>query len=379
MGKIRYFLQMLLKIFFKFYFLKAYRVKYVFRDFEPKREGPFFMIGNHVLLLDPFFVCFPIKGYAIPVTNAFVYTNVWRRLGLTIVVDSIGKRKGQSDIQTIRNIKRFVSKGNKISIYPEGNTSYYGETGESIYSTAKLFKMQKIDVVCSVTKGGYFAKPRWRKTKTKRPYVEIEMFTLFTKEEIAALSVEEIFDKMTEALKHNDYEWNKVNKIEYKGKNRLQGVHRVIYGCPECNSINNIKSSGDAILCEKCNALGTINDYGFIDGSKFDNFVEWGAFQEELLKTKLKLDTYEFDTLFSKVDLINFTSENFGSAKLIYSKGIFTVKTKDFEMKFEIAKITGAVFTESTQFSFDYNNETFMFITEKPKLLLDITKYIKED
>jgi len=337
------------------------------------------VIGNHVLLLDPFFICFPIKGYAIPVANAFVYTNIWRRLGLTVVIDSIAKRKGQSDIQTIKNIKKHVNMGHKVSVYPEGNTTYYGETGESVYATAKLFKMMKIDVVCVVTRGGFFAKPRWRKTKTKRPYVEVEMFTLFTKDEVSVLSVEEIFKKMSDAMYHNDYDWNRTKKIEYKGRNRLQGSHRVIYGCPTCNTINNLNSRGDSIYCGHCGAVGTINDYGFIEDSKYDNFVEWGAFQEDLLKTKLDTDEYEFDVKFNKVDLENYDSKDFGHAKLIYTNRTFTVRSKHFELQLDIKKITGAVFTESTQFSFDYNNETFLFITEKPKLLLDITRFVKEE
>ena len=95
---------------------------------------------------------------------------------------------------------------------------------------------------------------------------------------------------MTKAYYQNDYEWNKVEQIRYVGKDRLKGSHRVIYGCPTCNSINTIESFGDQIHCTNCNTTGIINDFGFIENTKFDNFVEWGKYQEDLLRSNLDLD-----------------------------------------------------------------------------------------
>ena len=348
------------------------------KDFNPKRKGPYFLIGNHVLPLDAFFSSFPIKGYGIPVASSFVFLEFWQRIALTHLVDSIVKRKGQSDIQTIRDIRRHVKKGHVIQIYPAGNTSYYGDSTESTYATAKLIKLQKIDVVSAKTKGGYFAKPRWRDTRAKRPFLEIEMFTLFTAEEIKNLSVDEIFNIMKDSYYQNDYEWNKEAKIEYKGKNRLEGSHLVIYACPECNSINQMNSKGDTIYCEKCGSKSTINDYGFLEGSKYDNFVYWGKFQEELLLQNLDKE-YEFDVEYLKLDLIKFKKEHIANGKMIFKNKVLYFQNKDINLQFDIKDMIGIVYTERDEFSFDYHNETFMFITEKPKLLLDITKYTKED
>lgn len=364
-----------LKFFIQKYYLWAFNVKYEFVDFNPKREGPFFLIGNHVLLLDAFFSNFPIKGYAIPVTNSFVYTSPVQKFALTKLIDSIVKRKGQSDMQTIKDMRRFIKQGKSISVYPEGNTSYYGDTSESIYTTAKLFKSQKIDVICSKTKGGYLAKPRWRKSRAKKPYIEITMSTLFRAKDLEDLTVDEIFRTMTSFYYNNDYEWNREYKHKYIGKNRLLGSHRVIYGCPKCNSINTIESSGDDIFCTSCDMKGTINDYGFIEGTKYDNFVDWGKFQEELLRKQL-YNKFEFEIDLYKFDMDVFKKFNLGKKQLIYKDNIFFI---DKEYTFDIMMIKGEAYTESKEFSFDYLNETYMFYTEKPKLLLDLTRLNKEE
>ena len=378
MNKLKYSFQMFIKMFVKLHFLRVYKVRYVMKNFNPKRKGPYFLIGNHVLPLDALFSSFAIKGYGIPVVSSFVFMNFWRRMALTHFIETIVKRKGQSDIQTIKNIRKHINKGHVVQVYPAGNTSYYGESSESVYATAKLFKLQKIDVVCAKTKGGYFAKPRWRETRIKRAYLEIEMFLLFKSEELKDMSINEIYNKMHSSYYQNDYIWNKEAKIEYKGKNRLEGSHLVIYGCPKCNSINQMNSKGDSIYCEECGETGTINNYGFIEGTKFDNFVDWGRYQEDLLKQNLD-KKFEFSIELYKIDLLLFRKTRQGHAKLVYDKGKFYVKSEKVDFAFDIKKMVGVVYTERDELSFDYNNETFLFVTDKPKLLLDITKYIKED
>lgn len=378
MNKIKYSFSMVIKFITKNYFLRVYKVNYVFGDFNPKKEGPFFLVGNHVLLLDAFFSNFAIKGYALPVTNSFVFTNPLNKFALTNFTDSIVKRKGQSDIQTIKEIRRHIKDGRPIAVYPEGNTSYYGVTSESVYATAKLLKLQKIDVVCSKTKGGYFAKPRWREHRIKHPYIEIEMFLLFTSKEIEMLSVDDIYKKMIDSYYQNDYEWNRIEKHKYVGKNRLEGSHRVIYFCPECHSINTISSKGDTIYCDKCGMLGNVNDYGFIENTKFDNFVDWGEAQEAFLAKNLEIE-FNVQVEIYKVDLVKFIKTSIGAANLLYTYGKFQLNGSSVDLKFIIKDIKGEAYTEANQFSFDYMDETYIFVSEKPKLLLDITRFNKEE
>ncbi len=378
MNRLKYSFSLFIKVIVKSYFLRVYKVNYVFGNINIKKDDPFFLIGNHVLLLDALFSNFAIKGYAVPVVNSFVYTNKLQKIAMTKLADSIVKRKGQSDIQTIKDIRKFIKIGRSIAIYPEGNASYYGETIESVYATAKLLKLQKIDVLCVKTKGGYFAKPRWRDKRIKKAYIELETFSIFTADEIKKLSVEDIYRKMIDSYYQNDYEWNRTKLVKYIGKNRLEGAHRVIYGCPNCNSINYIESYGDFIHCTKCDTIGEINDFGFIQNTKFDNFVEWGKYQENILGNNLNLEL-NFDIELFKYDLSIFKRYNLGMAKLKYSHGKYFILGNKINLEFDIKDIRGEVYSEALDFSFDYKNETFMFRSESPKLLLDLTKLNKEE
>jgi len=378
MKRIKHIISLFVKVVIKSYLLRVFEVEYVFGEIDIKKGDPYFLIGNHVLLSDAFFRNFAIKGYAVPVVNSFVYTNKMQKILITKFGDSIVKRKGQSDIQTIKDIKKYIKEGRPVAIYPEGNASYFGETIESVYSTAKLIKSQKIDVLCVKTKGGYLAKPRWRNKRINRAHIELETFQLFSAIELKEMSVEDIYKKMTDAYHQNDYEWNRKEQIEYLGKNRLEGSHRVIYGCPNCKSINRITSYGDSIHCTNCDSIGTINDFGFIEHSKFDNFVEWGKYQETLLTDNLKV-LLDFEIELFKFDLFKFKRFSLGKAKLKYIDGHFLIKNDKINKEFNIKRIIGEVYSEAKDFSFDYEDETFMFRSEHPKLLLDITKLNKEE
>jgi len=370
-------LSVLLKPVFKGYYLKAYNVKYVYKNFEPNQKGPYFLIGNHVLLMDAFFSSFGIKGYAVPVTNVFAYFSPLRRFALHYLVDSIVKRKGQSDVQTIRDVIKSIKKGEKISLYPEGNASYYGTNSETIFATAKLLKKMKVDVVSVKTKGAYLHFPRWRTKKVKKGYIELEYQKLLTKEMLEKLSVEEINTILIEAYEFNDYEWNKDRVHIYQGKNRLEGSETIFYVCPECNSIDRLEASGDDIFCTNCTMKASIDDNGFLNGTVYDNFVDWGQYQEEVLKDNLDkrivIAAKQYD-----VDFQAFKFKFVDSGNIEYNNGRLKFNGQKDSIDFDILKIRGAVFTEHDQISFDYGKKTFMFFTKSPKLLLDIIKKYKE-
>ena len=71
-------------------------------------------------------------------------------------------------METIRKTKRIVQQGGSIGIFPEGNTSYSGQTVQILPATVKLIKMLKIPVIIMNIKGMYLSYPRWAIYKKKR-------------------------------------------------------------------------------------------------------------------------------------------------------------------------------------------------------------------
>ena len=67
----------------------------------------------------------------------------WKFL-LEKIAHAIPKFKGTSDIRTARGLIGAVKRGYPICIFPEGNTTFNGETTYIEESTMKLIKKLKI-------------------------------------------------------------------------------------------------------------------------------------------------------------------------------------------------------------------------------------------
>ena len=62
-------------------------------------------------------------------------------------------------MEAIRKTKRIVQAGGSIGIFPEGNTTYNGQTATIQASTVKLIRMLKIPVIIINMKGFYLSFP----------------------------------------------------------------------------------------------------------------------------------------------------------------------------------------------------------------------------
>jgi hypothetical protein len=363
-----------LKIFAK----HRFKFKVTYTDFDPKRKSPYFLIANHAQSNDPLFLGMMLKYYPYPVANALLYTKPAMRFGLNHIVTSIMKRKGQSDIQTIKQIIHTFQKKNRgVMLFPEGNASYFGnETTTDYTSTAKLLKKINKDVIMGQINGGFFAQPRWGKYVKKGEY-HVHFYKLLSTTDLETLSVEEIANKMTDAIAFNDYTWNREMKIPYRSQTKAEGLEYYLYACPSCESLSHIHTKGNAIYCPTCGQIGDINLYNDIEHSVFDNLVDWGAYQEKLIPKIVENPIHSEGELFNiYFDQLKRVSQ--GHVMLTLTKESLTVKNEKLHKEFMLDDIKGFALTQKNFVSFDYGTETYDIQVKHPKLLLDAMHYLKK-
>lgn len=365
------------RFFLKLIFHSKYRFKFTYENFDPKRQEPFFLIGNHISLNDPLYVGMNIKHYPYPVASNILYTHPVQRFALTHMVKSIPKRKGQNDVQTIRSIlKAFHDDQRGIMIFPEGNSSFFGEQTKTDYqSTTKLIQKLKHDVVIAKNTGGYFAAPRWGK-KRKKGYIHIHYQTLLTKKEIKEMHISEIEVILENAIAFNEYDWNRKEKIRYKSNHKAEGLEGYLYACPICKKIHTIQTKGSDIYCTNCGKIATINSYEFLEGLQFDNLVEWGKFQQILLPQVVKNKIMSLGTLY-EVDFQKNKRHNRGNVEVILENKVVTMMNLKQQLEFHIDDIEGLVLTQKDFLSFDYKGLTFLIKIKDPMIFLDSIKYLR--
>ena len=358
-------------------FYPQFKFKFAYHNFDPKRKEPYFLVGNHASLNDPLYVGMNLKHYPYPVAANLLYTQPLMRFALTKIVTSIPKRKGQSDIQTIRSIlKAFKEDKRGIMIFPEGNSSFFGEETKTDYqSTAKLVKKVGNDLIYARISGGYLASPRWGKFRKKGHY-QIDYELLMPKEQIETSSVEEIENVLSHAIKFNDYDWNREQKIIYRSKEKAVGLENYLYYCPICQGTQTIDTYKNDIYCHTCGKISTINDYEFLEGLPFDNLVEWDHLQQKALPNILKEPVYSSGELFE----VNFKKNkriSLGLSKVELVHKTLHIKTKHVEFSFPIKDIEGLVLTQKQYISFDVSDKTYLLKLKDCKLFLDAITYLK--
>jgi 1-acyl-sn-glycerol-3-phosphate acyltransferase len=358
-------------------FKRHYHIVTETTSFDLNRKEPYFLIGNHASQHDPIIVGMFLDPYAYPVAASLIYTNKWINFALTKMITSIPKRKGQSDIQTIRSIlKAFNEDKRSIMIFPEGNASYFGEqTDMDFLTTAKLVKKLKKDVVIAKINGGYLSSPRWGK-KRDRPHFHIHYQMLLTKEEMEVMSVDEIEQKVAIALKFNDYDWNREHQFKYTGKHLSEGVERYLYVCPVCNQFQTLSAKKSDIFCSHCGKIASFNDYGLIVGLPFDNLVPWAKLQKTFIPKIIENDVRTSGF----VNLIDFEKTKrikLGEKQMIINQESFTMFDKKTTRKLLISKIESPVIIQNFNLSFDYEGETYWIYMKDPMLVLDILTHLK--
>ena len=361
----------------KIIFYPKYHFVFTYENFDRKRKDPYFLIGNHASLHDPLFVEINLIHYPYPVAGNLLYTNPMYNFLLTRITKTIAKRKGQSDVQTIRGILNAFHKDKRgIMIFPEGNSSYFGEQSDVSYlTTAKLVKKVRHEVVLAKINGGYLAAPRWGKRRKKGDF-HIHYKTLFTPEMIEAYSISEIEEILKQSIAFNDYDWNRKEKIIYKSKEKAYGLEQYIYACPKCSSIQTIHTKGNDVFCSKCGHIAHFNQYELLEGLPFDNLVEWDKMQKPLIPNALKNTLYSKGRLI-KIDFAKQKRIVLGDMNISLEQGILRLVNQKHQHEFDVDYITGLVLTQKNFLSFDYGEDTFLIRINDPMLFLDSIHYLK--
>ncbi|MGB0175175.1 MAG: lysophospholipid acyltransferase family protein [Acholeplasmataceae bacterium] len=361
----------------KIMFHYRFDLKYTYHDFDPKTKKPYLLIGNHATQHDPLIVGMVIKRYPYPVANAFLYTSKIQKFLLTKVVQSISKRKGQSDAQTIRKIIRSIKDEKRpVMLFPEGNATYYGEQSPVDYvSTSKLIKKLGVDVIFVNIRGGYLSHPRWGRYM-KNGHFHSHFYKLFSKEELTKLDVNTIGMKLENAMQFNDFKWNEIGQYSYPIKHRANGIEHYLYYCPICKQTQTLKGKNEHILCSKCGIVGTFDEHSQLK-SPYESLVHWGNDQYNHIDKIMKKPIITSGLIYD-VDPVKQKRKKIGVCDVTLTKDLLTIHSQP-PIEMPMKALRGEVITRKHKVSFDYEQKTYNLLLKDPMLALHAIRYAKEN
>lgn len=227
------------------------------------KKGPFVVIANHQAALD--FV--NLIGLRSRPMSFVISNSFYNSLPLKRFMDKMGvipKQQFQTTLTDMKRLKSVIKHGEALVIYPAGLMCEDGLSTPIPHATYKFLKWLDADVYVAKTSGTYFVMPKW--AKGLRPgHTYMDVYKLFSKEELAALDVEEVKKKTDDALLFDAYREQDTRRVKYHGNQSVEGLEHVLYLCPHCGSEFTIHTVGQNTLsCSACSFAHHADEYALL-------------------------------------------------------------------------------------------------------------------
>lgn len=250
-------------------------------------EGPFLLLPNHNLELDPIVV-----GVAAGQHLYFVASEHLTRKGfvtklLNYFLQPIYHQKGRAGAHTVKAILKTLRSGTSVCLFPEGNRSFNGTTCAIPPATGKMARRSGVKLVTYRFEGHYLTQPRWA-TTLRRGKLKGKIAHIYTPEELQAMTDEEVNAAIIRDLSEDAYETQSREMVPFKGKKLALGMESTIFACPACSAIGTLHSDDTSLLCS-CGYRAQYDVYGYLNDQNGirTTVTELDQHQQALLDEKL--------------------------------------------------------------------------------------------
>jgi len=250
---------------------------------EERIAGPAVIMANHNLDIDVGLLGLSYKQAMRVVASEHVFRKGFLTLLIKLFFTPIVRMKGKTEVRTVRKMLSTIKAGGNVCIFPEGNRSYNGLTGEITKASASFVRMAKCQLITFRFQGGYFRHPRWARNVRKGPVIGREVGR-YTPERLKDMSTEEVLELIRRDLHEDAYARQKQSPALYPGKNLAVCIETALYLCPDCGRIGTIQSRGDRFFCP-CGLDMRYTETGMLKcmgngGARFDTVTDWDLWQQ---------------------------------------------------------------------------------------------------
>ena len=251
---------------------------------EKRIVGPAIIMGNHNLDIDIGLLGLSYRQAMRVVASEHIFRKGILTTLIKLFFRPIVRMKGKTEIRTVRDILNVINAGGRVSLFPEGNRSYNGLTGEITQATASLVRMAKCQLITYRIEGGYFKHPRWAR-KGRRGPVSGREVGRYSAQELQAMTTDEVHVLIRRDLHEDAYARQKLAPAKYTGKNLAQSIETALYLCPRCKQTSTIQSLNDRFFCT-CGLDMRYTEMGMLKSANdlqapFTTITDWDLWQQE--------------------------------------------------------------------------------------------------
>lgn len=260
-------------------------------------KPPYMILSNHMSFID--FELVAMGTFPHRVNNVVNIDGYYMRPWLMELIGAICTRKFTMDMHLIKSIRKVLKRGDVLCMYPEARYSPCGIESYIPDSVGMLVKSNKVPVVAVVHRGNYLHSPFWNFRKKRKSRHHTTLTQILTVDDIQKMSVDEINEAIRNALTYNEYQYQIDNGILIKEKYRAEGLHKILYHCPNCKTESKMDSKGAEIFCTECGKRWVQNEDGSLSAvsgeTEFSHIPHWFRWEREMVEKQIESGEYKFD------------------------------------------------------------------------------------
>jgi 1-acyl-sn-glycerol-3-phosphate acyltransferase len=361
------------RVFVIFYLRPLYNYRRT-ADSDRIPKPTFILVANHGTFFDPWMV----GTYSFTPVNYMTNDDGFRASPTTQwYLRNIGafpKKKGAADVKAMKETLRRLGHKEPVCIFPEGQTTWDGETQLIYKGIEKLIKKAGCPLVMMRLRGNFLTRPWWAQSIRKgRILIAIK---ILLKDHIATMSDDALFDAIKSHIYQNDIKDPDNAKIPFSGKNVAQGLDRFVWMCQQCGAEDSLAMKGDTITCEACKRSWLFDAHCHIKAigsdSKFStDLKDWAEEHKNKVKAKVKnAKSGEVLTQSGNVMLqvinkngYSFDDQSTGNLQLTSEKLAFaSIGNPNHNLVFNITEIKDCVIQKKDIFEFRVNEVYYRFV-----------------
>ena len=224
-------------------------------------KTPCIVVWNHLSRLDHLYTMKAVYPKAYNMVAG--YSEFFRSHLQTVfkLNQIIPKKIYEADIPGIRAMSSVLRKGGIVTFSPEGMSSIYGTNQPVVPGSGRFIKFFGVHVYFLEMAGQYLTSTK-HYLEERKGRTEARLSLLYTPEQLAEASGDEVEAKLNEIFRHDEFEWTRERGIKWNMHGRsCEMLDTICYRCPRCGAELAMRASGDRIECEKCGNGAVMNDY----------------------------------------------------------------------------------------------------------------------
>ena len=155
-------------------------------------------------------------------------------------------------------------------------------------------------MVTVITQGAFARDPLYNCLQKRKVKVRADVTCLATAEEVKSMSVAQLDALLDEAFSFDNFKWQQENHICIDEPFRADGLNRILYRCPHCQTEGNTEGKGTQFICHNCGKTYTLSEYGKLipesGDAAFTHIPDWYAWQRQQVRKELEDGTYRLET-----------------------------------------------------------------------------------